>query len=232
MTEDRHQTDKNVNCLWIVLQLRSEAKPECFEKIKHRRRNYAKKYVRQALESVCVVSEGMTDHFTVHGLSSTYITFLLEAGHQMQVTSRNSGYRDPRYVLIYHNTDRVLWQKLKQIFLAKMWPMFASESVTTILKRIWTRTSVNVDRKVRRKILVINPWGPFVTRKVSKTSSIWSCSLVRTKYHWQITLRSARKQKMVGYFQSLKVVKARELICILTVEVIYECLSTLEMSIY
>lgn len=77
------------------------------------------RYVKDACDAVGVVGEGVRKHMTAHGLRTTYITFLFEAGFQFQVIARKTGHRDPRSALAYHNTDGVLGKQLQANMLAE-----------------------------------------------------------------------------------------------------------------
>lgn len=69
------------------------------------------KYVKKASSFVRVV--GVIDNLTEHGLRATCITFLFEAGQQMQVIARKTGHRDPRLALSYHKTQGFLGQEIQ-----------------------------------------------------------------------------------------------------------------------
>lgn len=113
MTSEIHQTNSKFFLSVNYFGSTDNSKKRNFFKRQNLGEGTISKYVKEACDSVGVVGEGVRDQFTAHGLRATCITFLFEAGHQMQVIARKSGHRDPRSALSYHNTQGVLGQKLQ-----------------------------------------------------------------------------------------------------------------------
>lgn len=56
------------------------------------------RYVKEACDSVGMMGEGVSDHFTAHGLHTTVVTLLLEADPNEQLICKKTGHRNPKSV--------------------------------------------------------------------------------------------------------------------------------------
>lgn len=61
------------------------------------------KYVQQAFKDVGNVGKGVCEQFTTHGIRTTTVTLLLEAGHKEQSICKKTGQRNLKLVVAYGN---------------------------------------------------------------------------------------------------------------------------------